>query len=109
MNWRPEGWENPHVDALAKATGHPDSIYEPIFEAGADAMYQPAHDKAYAEGQAERDMLRKALRLLAVDAFCSGCHSKGTSACRKCDEPSEEYILQEVLRAISEAGKEVGG
>jgi hypothetical protein len=52
MDWRPEGWENPHVDALAKATGHPDSIYEPIFEAGADAMYQPAHDKGYIEGQA---------------------------------------------------------
>jgi hypothetical protein len=44
-NWRPDGWKNPWRGGL--------SGFEPTFEAGADAMYQPAHDKGYQEGLAE--------------------------------------------------------
>lgn len=40
MSWRPEGWRNPHIDALAKEIGHADSPYEAVFEAGADAMLE---------------------------------------------------------------------
>jgi hypothetical protein len=49
MNWRPDGWEYP------KPQG-PFAALSRAYEAGADAMYQPAHDKGYAEGRAELAM-----------------------------------------------------
>lgn len=33
-NWRPEGWNNPHITKVS----YKDSLEERIFEAGADAM-----------------------------------------------------------------------
>lgn len=47
--WRPEGWENPHRD-----TGDRYGLaFHNAYEAGADAMYQPAYEKGKAEGKTE--------------------------------------------------------
>lgn len=49
MSWRPEGWERIHESDCSQngCECHSD------FEAGADAMYQPAYDKGKAEGKGE--------------------------------------------------------
>ncbi len=62
----------------------------------------------YAEGQAERDMLRKALeklaKLTAIHIPCMTC------VCRVDGRCDRDTCWEQLVRwAISEAGKEVGG
>lgn len=40
MSWRPDNWKNPHTEEYAKNMGYPDSPYEEVYEAGADAMLE---------------------------------------------------------------------
>ncbi len=52
MSWRPKEWKNPLV-VIEQSCVISDATPSQIFEAGADAMYEPAYNKGKEDGKKE--------------------------------------------------------
>ncbi|KKL56455.1 hypothetical protein LCGC14_2245260 [marine sediment metagenome] len=58
--WRPEGWVNPYpITARYDDPRYMDGKAHESFEAGADAIYEPAYQKGYDEAKLEDLFLKE--------------------------------------------------
>ena len=74
--WRPEGWKNPHEIEYKPGVNSAVDVAEGLaYEAGADAMYEPAYQKGRKD---EREELKASGALIAdlCEIQCWGLNEK---------------------------------